>query len=191
MRRDYTFALMRITTGVAKGRKIQSVDDPGTRPITEKVKQALFNILGDDVRDSLWLDLFGGTGSVGLEALSRGAKGVTFTDTSLPAVKAMQANLRTLGFEQSSRVLKQDAFKFLEAHPIARFNFIYVAPPQYKGLWLQALGSIDNHPEWLAEGGCVICQIDPREFGDMELHHLERTDERKYGKTMLVFFDLK
>ena len=191
MRGDYTLAFMRITTGIAKGRKLQSVTDPGTRPITDKVKQALFSILGDDVRDSLWLDLFGGTGAVGLEALSRGAKSVTFVDTSLPAVKVMQANLRTLGFDRTAHVLKQDAFRYLDALPNAKYNFIYVAPPQYKGLWLQALGAIDARPDWLAEGGCVICQIDPREFGDMELKHLERSDDRKYGKTMLCFYDLK
>ncbi len=197
-REDYTFRaevtqqkIMHVTTGSAKGRKIISVDSDGTRPITDKVKQALFNILGDDVRDSAWLDLFGGTGAVGIEALSRGARSVTFVDNASIAVKTIQTNLKNLMLDKQSRAIRQDAFAYLGGHPNARYDFVYIAPPQYHGLWTRALLLLDQNVSWLNEGGCAIVQIDPIEFAEPMLNNLELTDQRKYGKTMLCFYDLK
>ena len=179
---------MHVTTGKAKGRKLKAVPGDTTRPITDKAKQALFNILQDDVVGTVWLDLFAGTGAVGIEALSRGAKQVTFIDRERLAANIIAENLRATQLASSGRVLNQDAFVYLSGSVTARYDFIYVAPPQYHSLWSGALLKIDQQPGWLAEAGEVIVQIDPREFDTLALENLELTEQRKYGRTLLCFY---
>lgn len=179
---------MQVNSGSAKGRKLQSVPGNLTRPITDRAKQAIFNILMGDVRDSRWLDLFAGTGAVGIEALSRGAREVVFLDIEPLAVRTIQHNLAICGLSERARVLRYDALEFLRAQPDQPFDFIYVAPPQYRGLWLRALLTIDEHVGWLANDGTVIVQIDPREFTPVALDQLMLDDQRRYGKTMLLFY---
>jgi 16S rRNA (guanine(966)-N(2))-methyltransferase RsmD len=180
---------MQINSGAARGRKLKSVPGSTTRPVTDRVKQALFNILMDEVRDSRWLDLFAGTGAVGIEALSRGAREATFIDIAPAAVKVISDNLRMTGLENKARVIRQDALSYIVARPNAAYDFIYVAPPQFAGLWSTALVAIDENIGWLAEDGTVIVQIDPREFTPLNLKHLDPTDERRYGRTLLTFYD--
>ena len=179
---------MQVTTGKAKGRPLKAVPGDTTRPITDRVKQALFNILMEDVADTTWLDLFGGTGAVGIEALSRGAKHVTFIDREKLAVGIIQDNLKTTGLLSGAQVIRQDAFAYLGGHPSQRYHFIYVAPPQNQQLWSKALRKLDENIGWLSETGEVIVQIDPREYEAIALQHLQLNDERKYGKTLLLFY---
>ncbi len=180
---------MRITTGRAKGRKLKSVPGEGTRPITDRVKQALFNILADDVVDSTWLDMFAGTGAVGIEALSRGARSVAFIDQDAMAVRTIEDNLKATQLGQHARVIRQDAFRYITGHPNTSYTFIYIAPPQYQGLWAQALSLIDGNPGWLAQDGAIIVQINPREYHAVEIARLELVDQRRYGATMLCFYE--
>ena len=179
---------MQVTTGKAKGHKLKAVPGDTTRPITDRVKQALFNILMDDIADTAWLDLFGGTGAVGIEALSRGAKHVTFVDREKLAVGIIEDNLKTTGLMHNAKVVRQDAFAYLGGHPNTSYDFIYVAPPQYQHLWSKALQKLDENTGWLNEHGEVIVQIDPSEYEALPLKHLQLKDERKYGKTVLLFF---
>lgn len=182
---------MRITTGRAKGRKLKTVPGDVTRPITDRVKQAVFNILGDDVIDSAWLDMFAGTGAVGIEALSRGARSVTFVDQNAQAIRTIEANLKTTQLVQNAHIVRQDAFKYIAGFPNTVYDFIYVAPPQYKGLWSQAVTLVDHSPNWLAGDGAVIVQIHPREFHELDIANLELVDQRRYGATMLCFYEHK
>ena len=138
---------MKITTGSARGKRLKSVPGEGTRPITDKVKQAVFNILMDDVRESRWLDMFGGTGAVGIEALSRGASFCTFLDTAPDAIRIISANLTATGLAGKARAIRQDAFRFLFAKPNTEYDFIYIAPPQGKGLWSRALAALNDNPD--------------------------------------------
>lgn len=180
---------MQVNTGSAKGRKLKSVPGDVTRPITDRAKQAIFNILMDDVQGSHWLDLFAGTGAVAIEALSRGAAEATLIDIAPPAIRTIRENLRITALESKARVIRQDAFEYLRARPNATYDFIYVAPPQYQGLWSRALFAIDDNIGWLSEDGTVIVQIDPKEYAPLTLQHLELGDQRRYGKTMLLFYD--
>ncbi|MCL5994670.1 MAG: 16S rRNA (guanine(966)-N(2))-methyltransferase RsmD [Chloroflexi bacterium] len=182
---------MRVTTGRAKGRILRSVPSDVTRPITGRVKQAVFNILADDVKDSAWLDLFAGTGAVGIEALSRGARSVTFIDQDAPAVKIIQDNLQTTRLEKGARVIRQNAFKYIGGYPNATYDFIYIAHPSTLAYGSEALLAIDNTPSWLAEQGAIIVQIHPREFHELDLKKLELVDQRRYGSTMLCFYEHK
>ncbi len=180
----------RIIGGSARGTRLKMVPGDITRPITDMVKEALFNILGqDDVRDSTWLDLFGGTGSVGLEALSRGARYARFIDLHRAAVTTIKANLERTHLQDRGEVVQIDAFAQLKRPSGQAFDYIYIAPPQYHELWKQALQVLDENPGWLKEDTWVIVQIDPKEYAPQELHHLVEFEQRKYGSTLLVFYE--
>ena len=179
---------LRIIAGKARGRKLRSVPGDATRPITDRVKENLFNILGADVKGSSWLDLFAGTGSVGIEALSRGADFVRFTDLQRQAIETIRSNLSQTGLQVGSEVLRRNAFHLL-AEPADRgFDYIYIAPPQYKELWKRALLALDENPGWLNEDAWVIVQIHPVEDQSVSLKKLEEFDRRKYGSTLLLFY---
>ena len=182
---------MRVIAGEAKGRRLFAVPGEGTRPITDRVKESLFNILGADVRDARFLDLFAGTGGVGIEALSRGAKEAVFVEQGRAALETIRANLALTKLADRARVVRADVFTFLAGTPDAPFDYIYVAPPQYKELWAQALRAIDANPAWLSDDSQVIVQIHPREFEELPLEHLVLADERKYGSTLLCFYELE
>ena len=179
---------MRVIGGSARGRTLKSIPGKETRPITDRVKEALFNILAGEVEGARVLDLFGGTGAVGIEALSRGAAHATFVERSPRAYRVLRENLRLTGFEERARTVRGDAFVFLRGKPEAPFDIIYIAPPQYRGLWRKALEMIDARPEWVAADGLVIVQIDPREREEVALHTLALEQERRYGDTLLLFF---
>jgi 16S rRNA (guanine966-N2)-methyltransferase len=162
-----------------------------TRPITDRVKEALFNILAGDVVTSSWWDLFAGTGAVGIEALSRGAALVLFSDLNRAPIETIKWNLEHCKFSDRAEIRRADALAMLAARPNRQFEFIYIAPPQYKDLWSRALLALDENPTWLTETGWAIVQIDPTEYQELELENLEEVDQRKYGSTLLVFYGLK
>ncbi len=181
---------MRVIAGKAKGRKLRSVSGDVTRPITDLVKESLFNILRNEVVDAVFLDLFAGTGSVGIEALSRGARRAVFVERNRRAIKTIEENLRITGLADRAEVIRDDVFKFLAREPTEKFDLIYIAPPQYKGLWAETLLALDGRG-FLAEGGLAIAQIFPKEYEDLALKSLELLDQRKYGSTMLCFYGLR
>jgi len=178
---------MRVITGKAKGRRLKSVPGSGTRPITDRAKSALFDILSYDVVGTRFLDLFAGTGGVGIEALSRGADEVVFVEKSGLAVRTIYENLEHTQLTGGAQVERADVFKYLEGSAVP-FDYIYVAPPQYKGLWSDTLRLIDRQPDWLRESGWVIVQIHPKEYEEIVLKALTLFDQRAYGSVMLCFY---
>jgi 16S rRNA (guanine(966)-N(2))-methyltransferase RsmD len=183
---------MRIIAGIAKGRKLKTVPGDTTRPITDRTKEALFSILGGWIVEARVLDLFGGTGAVGIEALSRGAAHVTFIDKSQAAVRTIIQNLQIAGLAGQAVVRRADAFRFLGQTPIDSqpYDLVYVAPPQYQEMWIEALSAIDSRlDEWLLPDGAVIVQIHPLEFKELALQNLTLYDRRTYGSTLLCFYE--
>lgn len=180
---------LRVIAGKARGRRLRPVPGDTTRPITDRTKESLFNIIGGDIDGSAMLDLFGGTGSVGIEALSRGAGFVRFVDRERQAVSTIKANLNSTGLASSGEVLNRDAFALLASPPDRAFDYVYIAPPQYKELWKKALLALDENPGWMVEDAWVIVQIHPREMLEVELKNLEEIDRRTYGSTLLVFYE--
>lgn len=178
---------MRVIAGQAKGRRLKAVPGEGTRPVTDRAKSALFSIIGNDIVGFRFLDLFAGTGQVGIEALSRGAAEAVFVEQARPALRTIRDNLTHTGLESLARVVEADVFQFLAVRPTP-FEYIYVAPPQYKGLWMRTLRALDGSPDWLAEDGWVIVQINPREYEEIELEHLILFDQRTYGGVMFCFY---
>lgn len=183
---------MRVIAGTAKGRQLKSPPSNKTRPIIDRVKTALFDSLGDRLRGATLLDLFGGVGGVGIEALSRGARQATFIEIDGPTAEILRENLRITGFTDQAEVVRGDAFAFLRTAAMHHrsFDLVYVAPPQYHQLAAHAFRQLDAAP-LTPPGGLVIIQIDPHERGDLAAlapRHFLLTDERKYGSTLLMFY---
>ncbi|NPV76892.1 MAG: 16S rRNA (guanine(966)-N(2))-methyltransferase RsmD [Anaerolineae bacterium] len=179
----------RIIAGKARGIRLHPVPGNVTRPITDRVKEALFNIIGADIIGASFLDLFGGTGSVGIEALSRGASFARLLDNNQGAFKTIKANLIQTHLNDMAEVLLADAFSYLRKPADKTFDYIYVAPPQYKNLWKQTLAELESNPTWLARDGWVIVQIDPKEYEKIPWKTLSEFDQRRYGSTLLLFFE--
>ena len=180
---------LRVIAGSARGMKLRPVPGSATRPVMDRVKEALFNIIGGDIREANFLDLFAGTGSVGIEALSRGAAFAHFNDLSNPAVRTIRQNLAHTGFQSRARVSRRKALDLIARGPDRRYSFIYVAPPQYQGIWLQTLKALDAKADWHSQDCRVIVQIDPSEYeADHRFQRLEATDQRRYGRTLLLFY---
>ena len=181
---------LRVISGTARGRRLKTVPGDTTRPITDRVKESLFNILGPDIQGAALLDLFAGTGAVGIEALSRGAEFARFVDRNRLPIKIVRENLKTTGLADRSQVLQMDAFAVLKGEIDRKFDYVYIAPPQYKGMWKDALQTLDERSEWLVDDAWVIVQIHPVEFETLILKNLVEFDQRRYGSTILIFYEL-
>ena len=193
---------MRVVTGEAKGRKLKGPKTSGTRPIIDRVKTALFDILSVRIEDARFLDLFAGTGSVGIEALSRGAASATFIEMNYGVMKLVRENLKITGLADRAETVHTDAFKFLQSYSSQNdssagsqkreYDIIYVAPPQYQGMAARVLQLLDNSS--LVPGtGIVIVQIHPKERSvvtAVPLMRLALIDERRYGSTLLLFYEV-
>ncbi len=182
---------LRVIAGEAKGRKLKMVPGAGTRPIADRVKESLFNILGEVIEGAAVLDLFAGTGSVGIEALSRGAEYAVFVESDRLAVKTIQENLLTVGLGEYARVVRSEVFVYLRdaSHDREAFDYIHIAPPQYQGLWARTLQALDARPNRVNPDGIVVAQIHPREFAELPLQNLTLFDQRRYGSTLLAFYE--
>lgn len=190
---------MRVVSGTAKGRTLLVVPGHGTRPILDRVKTALFDILRPRIPGMTMLDLFGGSGSVGIEALSQGAAFCTFTDMAHAAVTTIKKNLAHTGLAGQAIVRRVDALKFLNTTE-QQYDLIYVAPPQYKDLWIDAMRRIGERPTLLrpattdadgeVESGLVIVQIDPREYQKLDFGELREFRQTRFGNTLLVFYQV-
>jgi 16S rRNA (guanine966-N2)-methyltransferase len=192
---------MRVVSGSARGKKLLLVPGRGTRPILDRVKTALFDILRPRIDGMHVLDLFAGSGSVGIEALSQGAAHCTFTDLGDKAIATIRSNLANTGFSDRADVRQTDAFGFLRTTRKA-FDLIYVAPPQYKDLWAESMrriaarvevlrGATDDTPDTdeFQEAGVAIVQIHPKEYTSLDLAGLREIRQKRYGNSLLVFYE--
>lgn len=179
----------RVIAGIAKGRRLKLVPGNATRPIMDRVKEALFSILQNDVPGCHFLDLFAGTGAVGIEALSRGAARARFLDKDRAAIQTIHDNLQHTLLQENAEVLYTDSLTYLQRRKAPAFDIVYIAPPQYQGIWKKALLGLDANPIHLNPDALVIVQIDPHEQEPVELINLEAYDERRYGKTLLIFHE--
>lgn len=150
---------MRIVSGSARGRKLITPVGMDIRPTTDKVKEALFSILQFELQNKRVLDLFAGTGQLGLEALSRGASHVTFTDSSQKAVDLVKKNAAVTGFADHCTVVRTDAFAFLQ-RTTETFDIVFLDPPYEQGLYKRAM---DLLPRVLAPGAVVVAETRPDE----------------------------
>ncbi|MGB9779249.1 16S rRNA (guanine(966)-N(2))-methyltransferase RsmD [Caldanaerobacter sp.] len=181
---------MRVISGSLKGRKINSLVGEEVRPTSDRVKEALFNILMGRIESSVFLDLFAGTGNVGIEALSRGAEFCYFVDKNLSSIRCIIENINKLNLKPFCRILHMDAFVALDMfHKKGiKFDIIFLDPPYHQNLSEKALKRIASL-EVLKEGGVVVAEIHKREELKERYGNLKKVKENRYGETILVFYE--
>lgn len=174
---------MRVITGTARGRKLKTPDGMDIRPTTDNVKESIFNIVQFDIEGRRVLDLFAGTGQLGIECLSRGAREVVFVDSSRDAVKIVKDNLKTCGF--SAPVLQMDALSYLRS--CGKFDLIFIDPPYDSGVYESVLETI-NSVDLLSDGGIIMCES-RREKSLPEMNApYRKVKEYNYGKVKLCLY---
>ena len=182
---------VRVISGSARGLKLNTPGDDRVRPTTDRVKESMFNIVQDWVYDSQVLDLFAGSGALGIEALSRGASQAVFCDNSLDSIKILKSNIEKARVADRSQIVSGDFKRCLRDMGAKNqsFDMIFVDPPYYKGLFEEVLDTI-RACKILKKDGIVIVEHDAkRPIGQVE--GLEVYKEKKYGITMLTFYCLE
>ena len=176
---------MRIISGEKRGAKLESLPGDDTRPTTDRVKESLFNIIQWNVRGAKVLDLFGGSGGLGLEALSRGADFACFTDANPAAVKIINSNIKKLGFEDRSKVISGD-FKIALKGDV-KYDLIFLDPPYASDFIQQALDLISSN-NVLTEEGIIVCETTKDKQFDVKDFNIRK--QVCYGITKLVFLEV-
>jgi 16S rRNA (guanine966-N2)-methyltransferase len=183
---------VRIVGGSLSGRVLRAPPGAATRPTSEKVREAVFNILGNimgSLEGDHVLDLFAGSGALGIEALSRGAVHATFVDGGKPAVTAIRANLRELGLESRALVVPGDAVAHAgKLVPAAPWRLVFIDPPYRSDLATRSALAIP--PGNLAPGAVIVIEHDRHNAPPDALGSLLRTDQRRYGDTLISFFEV-
>ena len=174
---------MRVITGTARGRKLLEPEGMAIRPTTDMVKEALFNIVQFDIEGRRVLDLFAGTGQLGIEALSRGAAEAVFCDESAKSVKLVRANLERCGL--SGRVEQTDSIAYLSR--AGRFDLVFIDPPYDTDLVEKALNVIQN-VDLLNDGGIIICESRREKILPELAPPYRRALTRRYGKVCLTVY---
>ena len=180
---------MRIIGGEKRGHRLAEWHGAGIRPLRDRVRTSLFDILGGRVAGAEFLDLFAGTGAVGLEALSRGAEAATFVDSSGRAIRIIRENVRRLGYQDRAKVVKADALEAIRtlARRGERFDLVFVGAPYQSGLALQAAAALGMFRPLAPEATVVVEVFHKTEpagrYGDLRLESV-----RDYGETRLAFY---
>ena len=174
---------MRVITGTARGRRLKTPENYDIRPTTDNVKESVFNIIQFDIEGRRVLDLFAGTGQLGIECLSRGAAEAVFIDENTAAVKIVKENLKTCGF--TAAVLQQDALSYL--WHCGRFDLVFVDPPYDSGLYESVLETI-NSVDILSDGGIILCESRrEKTLPDMCVPYRKKK-EYSYGRVKLTVY---
>lgn len=182
---------MRVIAGEYRGRTLERIEGMDIRPTADKVKGSIFNILGNAVIDCSFLDLFGGTGGVGIEALSRGARHVVFIDAGIKSIKVLKDNLEHLNIKENVEVYHTDyetAIKKLSQFN-KQFDIIFIDPPYRNGMAQNALVNIDRNPI-LTQSGIIIVEHDSKEDMPQKVGSLVKYRVKQYSNTSLSFYSI-
>lgn len=180
--------MLRVIAGKAKGRKLQAPPGMKTRPITDMIKEALFNMLQMHVPNSSFLDLYAGSGSVGIEALSRGAANAVFVDSDSQAIKAIRQNLAHCNLQ--GEVVRNDVFDFLDrmVRHKRSFDIIYADPPfTQESIFQKTLNALDS-AELLNPGGIIVIRVPRNTQLTSQLNQVDLFNNKTYGESALYFY---
>ncbi len=184
---------MRVISGIAKGTKLETLNGNNTRPTLDRVKEALFNILQQNILDAVVLDLFSGSGALGIEAISRGAKFSIMCDKSNEAIRIIERNIKKTHFEENTKIIKNDYIKALNSLQEYKFDIIFIDPPYEAKYGVDAINKIIEL-NLLSKNGIIVLETDNEK---RELENLEKIDDvnvydlRKYGRVHLIFLNRK
>ena len=175
---------MRVITGIARGRKLQTLPGLEVRPTSEAAKEAIFSILQNEIENAMVLDLFAGSGQLGIEALSRGARQAVFVDQNRDAKEVVLQNLNHTGLIKQARVAQMDALAFL-SHTRDVFDIALLDPPYNQQVIHRALPLLVPH---MSQSGVIVCETDKREelpdqVGEFAIHRVYR-----YGKAKVTVY---
>ncbi|MGM9590007.1 MAG: 16S rRNA (guanine(966)-N(2))-methyltransferase RsmD [Faecousia sp.] len=177
---------MRVITGTARGVQLKTPDGMVTRPTTDRVKEAMFSIIHFEIPGAAVLDLFGGTGQLGIEALSRGAKSAVFVDAGEPACKLIKENLKRTRLEGQGRVIRADYMEYL-SRTREQFDIILLDPPYAEVFLENALKRI-TEIDILRTNGIIVTERPMEKELPFEFPGYERSKDYKYGKTLLTIY---
>ena len=182
---------MRIISGKARGTKLYTLDGENTRPTLDRVKESLFNIIQNELLDSTVLDLFSGSGALGLESLSRGAKKAILCDNNIKAIEIIKKNIEKCHFQDITEVVFKDYKKCIEQIN-EKFDIIFIDPPYKKDIAVDAIKLI-LEKNLLKEDSLIILETDEeeREFKELENINIKVKDLRRYGRVKLFFLNRK
>ena len=174
---------MRVISGTARGRVLKSIEGEATRPTTDKVKESIFNIIQFEIADTRVLDLFGGSGQLAIEAISRGAKSAVVCENSKQASAVIKENVKKCGFENEIRIHRGDFTDVLTKD--SKYDVIFLDPPYNSGLLSRALEIIQTF-DILSLNGIIVCETDGKyEIRDLKEPYKIRK-EYKYGRIKLT-----
>lgn len=188
--------MVRISSGRLKGRKVAtskkifaSTDKDELRPTSSKVRESVFNILQTEINNALFLDLYAGTGAVGLEALSRGAEKVSFVENNQVRAKAIMDYIHKLGLDDRASVYQEEAEAFLKRamRTGLKFDIIFADPPYRSGEIEKVLPNIGDY-NILKEAGCIIVEHSSKLALTENMHNIKMVKDYKYGDTMLTLY---
>ncbi len=177
---------MRVITGTARGVQLKTPEGMTTRPTTDRVKEAMFSIIHFDIPGAAVLDLFGGTGQLGIEALSRGAKSAVFVDAGEPACRLIRENLKRARLEGQGRVVRSDYLEYL-GRAREQFDIILLDPPYAEVFLENALKRI-TEIDILRSGGIIVTERPLGKELPWEFEGYQRSKDYKYGKTLLTIY---
>ena len=179
---------MRIISGSLRGKKLHPFQGKGIRPTSDRTREAIFNILADRIPGAVVLDLFSGSGALGIEALSRGAKMATFIDIAPAAISLLKNNLQSCHLEDRARIFPWDIehnLNCLQSHG-SQYNLIFLDPPYHKGLALPALTHLKKS-QTMTPGATIVLEHGSIDERPTLLADVELLDQRRYGKTLVSF----
>lgn len=180
---------MRVIAGLLKGRKLLEIKTPSIRPTSDRVKEALFSILGNRIIDCRFLDLFAGSGSVGIEAYSRGAEEVIFIDSNKESIKILKSNLTITGISDSVEVYNTDYSNAVNklAEKKRSFDMIFIDPPYKKDIAYDVVKKIFKS-NILSDYGIIIIEQSEKDFVHEKIEAYELVKKKTYGNTLLLFY---
>lgn len=177
---------MRVITGKARGVNLKTPEGLATRPTADRVKEALFSVIQFDIPNARVLDLFGGTGQLGIEALSRGAKSAVFVDAGEPACALIRENLRRTKLENQAVVIRADYLAYLSRCK-EKFDIIFLDPPYAEVFLENSIKSIAEI-DILQSGGIIVCERPLGKELPWEYPGFSRSKDYKYGKTLITLY---
>lgn len=183
---------MRIISGTARGTKLYTLEGQATRPTLDRVRESLFNIIQNEIPNSIFLDLFSGSGAIGLEAASRGAKKVILCDKSKDAIKIIDKNIEKTHLKEKLELYNLDYEILLNTKIKEKIDIVYIDPPYDSDFAIKSIELIINK-KLVNESSTIIIETDDekRILEKLEKIQIEITDKRKYGRAILIFLKIR
>ena len=182
---------MRIISGKAKGTKLNTIEGQATRPTLDRVKESLFNIIQNEIKESTFIDLFAGSGAIGLEAASRGANKVILCDKSKEAIKIIKKNIEKTHLEEKTEIYQLDYQELLENKNKQKIDIIYIDPP-YKSDYIKKSIEIIIKQKLVNDQSKIIIETDEEErvLKEIEEMPIQIIDRRKYGRARIIILTI-